>query len=499
MTTTPTPTAVRPWTAPKYGKCDRCEADAERRLAVLSRQAKPAAELVVGLPDCGYCRQYRSQHMALVDRIAQRLEQEPWQPSPKPVDVPPDWPVLAPEAFHGLAGEIVRAVEPNTEADPVAVLVQLLAAFGNAVGRSAYYRVEATRHHLNLFAVLIGESSKARKGTSWGHIAKLFGGADPTWADTRVLSGLSSGEGVIWAVRDPVMATEKIKERGRIVGTQQYEADPGVTDKRLLVLEAEYANVLRQVERHGNILSVILRQAWETGNLRTLTKNTPAQATGAHVSVIGHITDTELRRNLSATESVNGFANRFLWFCVRRSKHLPRGGGIPDHSRNIQRLANALAFGRAAQEITLGDEAGEIWDAMYPELSAGRPGLAGAMLGRAEAQVIRLACVYALLDCSTVIRPPHLAAATAVWDHCAASVARLYRDATGDDVADTILQALRGSADGLSRTDISGLFGRNLPATRIAAALEGLRLAGLAAPDRQQTAGGPREQWRATK
>src|SRR5438128_2157582 len=38
-------------------------------------------------------------------------------------------------AFHGLAGEFVRAVDPHTEADPAAMLTQFLAAFGNACGR----------------------------------------------------------------------------------------------------------------------------------------------------------------------------------------------------------------------------------------------------------------------------------------------------------------------------------------------------------------------------
>src|SRR5262245_43077054 len=37
----------------------------------------------------------------------------------------PDWPAPpAVEAFHGLAGNIVRTLEPHSEADPVALLVQ---------------------------------------------------------------------------------------------------------------------------------------------------------------------------------------------------------------------------------------------------------------------------------------------------------------------------------------------------------------------------------------
>src|SRR5712671_70478 len=67
------------------------------------------------------------------------------------------WPDPLPsEAYHGLAGEIVRAIEPHTEADPAALLLQLLAGFGSIVGRKPHFRAEADRHYLNLFVVLVG-------------------------------------------------------------------------------------------------------------------------------------------------------------------------------------------------------------------------------------------------------------------------------------------------------------------------------------------------------
>src|SRR5262245_52355458 len=75
----------------------------------------------------------------------------------------PPWPVLGTEALHGLAGEVLRTIEPHSEADPIAILVQFLAAAGNIIGRRAYYQVESDRHHANIFAVLVGQSSKARK------------------------------------------------------------------------------------------------------------------------------------------------------------------------------------------------------------------------------------------------------------------------------------------------------------------------------------------------
>lgn len=108
-------------------------------------------------------------------------------------------------AFRGLAGDIVRRIEPHTEADPVALLLQILVMFGNVIGRDAYAIADGSRHGMNLFAVLVGEFSKSRKGTSLAHVLRVFERADEQWKQNCIGQGLSSGEGLIWAVRDPIM------------------------------------------------------------------------------------------------------------------------------------------------------------------------------------------------------------------------------------------------------------------------------------------------------
>jgi len=125
------------------------------------------------------------------------------------VPEPAPWPVLADEARYGLLGDILEAVDPHTEADPVAVLANLLAAFGNAIGRGAFVRVGADLHYLKLFAGLVGETPKGRKGTSWRPVRNLMLAVDPEWAEERVLGGLSSGEGLVFAVRDRVVGEDK--------------------------------------------------------------------------------------------------------------------------------------------------------------------------------------------------------------------------------------------------------------------------------------------------
>ena len=416
-------------------------------------------------------------HPAEVWRIAQSAERYPagsltpiqatiqsTRSVSSPSFEPRQWPdSLAPAAFYGLAGDFVRLVEPHSEADPAALLLQFLVEYGNVIGRSAHFTVESDRHFMNLFGVLVGASSKGRKGTSEGNVRRMFREVDSIWAGNRVKTGLASGEGLIYQVRNPTESKEPIKEKGRVTGYDLVISDEGEADKRLLIVEQEFARVLQVAEREANTLSAIIREAWDRGDLNTLTKKVTTTATGAHISVIGHITRDELRRLLTDTAAANGFANRFLWCCVQRSKLLPEGGQLStvDLRPFLRDLAEAVVFGKSTEELKRDEEARRIWFELYAQLSDSNPGMLGAVTSRAEAQVMRLSCVYALLDCSPIIRASHLRAALAVWKYCEASAAFVFGDALGDSIADEILHTLRGrGAEGMTRLEIRDHFQR---------------------------------------
>ena len=239
---------------------------------------------------------------------------------------------------------------------------------------------------------------------------------------------------------------------------------------------------------------------WDTGNLRTLTKNSPAKATEAHGSIIGHITRDELRRYLGSTEAGNGFANRFQWVCVRRSKVLPEGGrlGEVNFAPFIRQLNGAVGFAKQAEELRRDEGARELWFDVYEELSEGHPGLLGAVTSRAEAQVMRLACIYALLECSRVIRKPHLEAALELWRYAADSARFIFGNDLGDPVADEIIRALRGAPDGLTRTQIRDMFGRHRSG-QASRALGNLLELGLAYSKPEETGGRSAERWFASR
>ena len=380
------------------------------------------------------------------------------------------WPVMPADAYIGLSGEVVHTIGPHTESDPVALLLQFLASFGNAVGRGPHYMVEGDRHFAVLDIMLVGATAKSRKGTSAGRIRQIFRAADGEWESARVKTGLSSGEGLINEVRDPVKNGAKV-------------IDPGVEDKRLLVLEAEFAGTLTMMRRPGSVLSRVIRDAWDCRDLAVLTKNNPTHATGPHISIIGHITVDELLAKMDRTSTTNGYANRFLFACVRRARVLPHGGDLDDSAvRELaMRTRERITQARKVCRVMMTADARKVWEHAYEILSWGKPGLLGAILGRAEAQTVRLALLYALLDGNDQIGVAHLNAALSVWSYCEASAGYIFGGVVAGRTEEVISAALSQAGEiGMTRTDIRDLFGRHRKAHDIDAALAALAASGKA-------------------
>src|SRR5260370_7542465 len=97
--------------------------------------------------------------------------------------------------------------------------------------------------------------------------------ADPQWVSERVHGGgLSSGEGLIWAVRDKIIQLER-RGKGAAAERVEGEVDPGVTDKRLYILESEFAGALAVMKRDGNTLSRVVRDGGHRRDLPTPPKH----------------------------------------------------------------------------------------------------------------------------------------------------------------------------------------------------------------------------------
>jgi hypothetical protein len=230
-----------------------------------------------------------------------------------------------------------------------------------------------------------------------------------------------------------------------------------------------------------------------------MTRKNSSHASAPRIAIISHITVDELRAEMTDLSAGNGFANRFVYAAVRRSKALPFGGNIEHEA--LEALARKLKVAQMAapyQEIRFDRAAEKCWREIYPELSEGRHGIYGSITARSETQAIRLALIYALLDSQEKIGIGHLGAALEVVRYSNESVRFVFGDTTGNRTADTIMRALRANPDGMTRSAISSdLFGRNAPADQIGEALSLLLQFSMIYNQRVETGGRPTEIWKA--
>ncbi|HYT87498.1 MAG TPA: DUF3854 domain-containing protein [Gemmataceae bacterium] len=323
---------------------------------------------------------------ALVEKaipIIQIIPGVPAERKPNPVIqiIPP---TLGEAAYHGPIGQFLRAVSPYTEATDAGILAHLLPAVGTIIGPGP--RAHGTEQPARVNTVLVGPTSTGRKGTSLVPIDKLMEVIDPKfWREQRV-GGLSTGEGLIAKVADKEISNEK---ENRIV----------FVEKRLYVVEEEFSKVLAQLRREGNVLSQVMRESYDSGNLSVLTRKNPIEAFGAHISITGHITPEELHDRFNHVEMANGFGNRFAWFAVKSDKVLPRCDPIPPDLYQQYAPIFAGRMNLPGRVVPLAAPAMGRWaDEIYPHLRQDRPGLAGALLARGASIVLRIALIYFLLD-----------------------------------------------------------------------------------------------------
>lgn len=340
------------------------------------------------------------------------------EPSPAAVAHEVGWPApLDAAAFHGPLGDVVRAVEARTEADPVGILATLLSSVGACMGHWRYL-YQGSPQGTNVFTVLVGDSSSGRKGTAGSIAREVMSAAYPEW-EKLVVAGLGSGEGLI--------AHLKRNED---------------TEHRALVMESEFGRLLTVMGREGSTLSPVVRDAWDGVPMGRFLAREQSLVTWHHVAIVAHVTPVELRVKLTDTDAANGFGNRFLWFAVRRTKLVPfpesPRGAVPPHV--IEDLRGAILAAQTPAEIKWSRDAADRWEALYASLtSQSRYGLLGALAARGEAQIARLALLYALLDQASEIEVDHLAAAEAVWAYCERSLLYVFGQSTGNRDADTLL------------------------------------------------------------
>ncbi|MEV6234942.1 hypothetical protein AB0L88_44455 [Saccharopolyspora shandongensis] len=361
------------------------------------------------------------------------------------------FPNLNSAALQGTAGEIVRAVAPTTEAHPAALLAILLANFGAWLGPGAHLQRGNAPHPGRIWPLITGRSSDGAKGTAQAVIDRIFRevttGSD--WP-LRLVRGLSSGEGLMELVAD-----EKDEDTGELVPR---------TDRRLLVIEEEYAQVLAQFQRSGNTLSTTLRQAWDGKTLQSVTRSNPMTATEPSITLIGHVTPRELRDRMTSSEVFGGGVNRMLIVASRRARLLPEGGNLPEDlvGEISNQLADRIRKLSRLGEVPFTPAARDAWAPLYEDLSRPRPdGPVAALLARSRPMVLRIALTYALLDGSQAVDAEHLQAARALWQYAEDSIHWLYGQLDNQEEVQALLDWLAEAGEaGRSKSDVTNLYAK---------------------------------------
>lgn len=386
-----------------------------------------------------------------------------------------------PACLYGLVGDVARAGGDTTEANPFAVAANFIAFMSCAVGRGPYMPVGNTWHHSRQFMLHIGRSGRGRKGDAVSLISRIERALKALSQDATPQvhrGGLSSREGLVYLIHD-----------GYTEGKTEVEA---VLDKRLLVIESEFANVLHQGKREGNTLSAALRDCWDGVSMKPATKSSRLWATDPHIAMIGAVTPGELLGLMASRELTNGFANRFMMFWAERTKMLafPRATHQEDVDALAERVHEVLMFCKAERwaekdhmRVELSPDARKRYEKLYlGELNDNSAGeRITAMIERRAPMLLRLAMLFALCDLSTTAEVHHINAALAWVRYSVESVKFIFASAADEvaaaetnDTAQKIVEFLQANKRVTRKQITVDCFKGHATKTRIDAALDEL-------------------------
>ncbi|WKJ91633.1 hypothetical protein QZJ86_05725 [Methylomonas montana] len=416
--------------------------------------------------------------VAINSQLATANEQQASLPADADDDLLNPPPVLAKEGYHGILADVVKTACKSSEASPVAVAANFLATFSAMVGRVAFQHIGDGTCHARPFFLLVGRTGKARKGTAEFTVRKIFDAVELITVDAypsmqRHEGGLSTGEGMGKAIRD------KLDE----------DDDEGTDDKRMLIVESEFAGAMSAASRERNTLSATIRTSWDGKHISPLVSNSKWCASNPHICITGHITSQELLHRWDDVDAQSGFLNRFVILHIVRAKlvAMPK----PTRQEEIERLAGLVAesvrfaigedyTANNSKEIRMSHDAITLWCNEYPALTAEQSGIAGALLVRVEIYCRMFAMVFALLDRSEVIEPQHIRAALAWINYWKASVSYIFQTLSAkaeaerlDATSNEVLEFIRANPR-CSKTVITTMFKNRFTGPQITDALNHL-------------------------
>ena len=354
-----------------------------------------------------------------------------------------------PGAFAGLAGEAIESLEGLTSASRVGMLCSLLSAWGGLFGTRTTFHGEQPSV---LFTVLVGETGRARKGTTTSAVWTALSHAMTSGFMSVPISanrwdGLASGEALVRTL------------------SEAKGSDPGKPVFGLIV-EEEFERLLRRMrssEGYQSTLDVYLRQAFDARMIQHLTAAKSVRVQPPYgVSILGNVTRETLRQNVSPDMARSGFANRFLWIPIQERDVAISGAAawhFPEGIQNALREARIAWAGGA--HIAIADDALDLLNDYAHHLRE-LVGLAGAMGARLHVIAARVALIHAAIDRSDVVHRGFVERAIALTEYARSGMTWAFRDDVGDEDANTLFAAVLGRfVDGLSTREAQAVVGRS--------------------------------------
>lgn len=358
------------------------------------------------------------------------------------------------EAYIGPLGEFILELSDYVEPCKESLLIQSLVVLGNLFNKKFYMGISGNKLHTNMFAIILGKTSKARKGTSKRIVETIL---RDIWGDelkNRIKRGLSSGEGLIYSLRDPIYG---VKENNK--GEQKpVLLDQGVENKNAIFYEEEFSRVLKSSKRDTNNITEVIREAYDSGNLSVLTRNNPLTATNTNVSIIAQSTIEEFKNTLKGVDCDNGFYNRFVFCKASRAHVIPHTLSpieIEGYSEFKTKMLKVKSFIELTSdlEMTYSKDAMVLWEKYYLE-TAYSDDKNGNLKGRSEDQLQKIAIIYAISECSKIIETRHLLASKTILDYCHQTIDHVFSGNKSEDhINNKVLRYLRLNSN-VSRSKI---------------------------------------------
>ena len=282
---------------------------------------------------------------------------------------------------------------------------------------------------------------------------------------------------------------------GEGLGYQFYlmSKDKDNSDRRLFIQDEEFASALACCNRQGNTLSMAVRTFWDGKPYSPLTKNDPIEVDRAHLCILSHITQDELKSKMTSLQICNGFGNRFLWVCARRTKEVPLPRPMPqDELSKLQlELWRLVKKAQNLSEVTMTTEGEKRWCEIYSKLTKAYSGMFGAITARSEPQTLRLALIYALLDGKDRIDVEHINSAYALWQYCSDSAKYLFGDHSSDPLEEKVITILQSGS--LSLTALSNALANHVPKEKLKSILMKLESSNRITIQTERTNGRPKK------